>query len=341
MYPDNRHQQHQSGFTLVEIMVGLAIGMLATIVIMQVISAFETQKRTTTGLADAQTNGSVALYNIGRELQLAGYGMMPVQNSPLSCTTLNINGVADTTTPNRLSPVVITDGTSDTITIRYADSSTGGIPLEIKGISGVDVTVADNFSCQVGNRAISTSEDGLTCEMTGVAAASAATPTTITLDNAVTGKEIACLGAWNEIVYSVNNGNLQRDGQDIVADIVNIQAQYGISLAANSNSIDAWVDPSASSGWNAPDTAMRNRIKAIRIAIVARNPKLELTDVSNSCSSLNAASSPTGLCAWAGTTTSPAPSIDLSGDANWKRYRYRVFETIVPLRNVIWSKNTL
>ena len=36
------------------------------------------------------------------------------------------------------------------------------------------------------------------------------------------------------------------------------------------------------------------------------------------------------------------PTIDLSpGDANWARYRYRVFETIIPLRNVIWSKDTL
>ena len=59
----------QAGFTLVEIMVGMVIGMLATIVILQVLSVFETQKRTTTGTADAQTNGSIALYNISREMQ--------------------------------------------------------------------------------------------------------------------------------------------------------------------------------------------------------------------------------------------------------------------------------
>ena len=54
----------QAGFTLVEIMVGLAIGMLATVIIMQVFSVFEAQKRTTTGTADAQTNGGIAIYNI-------------------------------------------------------------------------------------------------------------------------------------------------------------------------------------------------------------------------------------------------------------------------------------
>ncbi|MBU3990724.1 MAG: hypothetical protein KJ702_15590 [Gammaproteobacteria bacterium] len=51
---------------------------------------------------------------------------------------------------------------------------------------------------------------------------------------------------------------------------------------------------------------------------------------------------PTGLCAWAGNGTSPAPTVNLSpGDANWNRYRYRVFETIAPLRNIVWSKDTL
>ena len=54
------------------------------------------------------------------------------------------------------------------------------------------------------------------------------------------------------------------------------------------------------------------------------------------------AAAPTGLCAWEGSATSPAPAIGLSnGDANWNKYRYRVFQTIVPLRNVIWSKDTL
>ena len=49
----------ESGFSLVEIMVGMAIGLLTTLVIMQVFSAFEGQKRSTTGSADAQTSGGL------------------------------------------------------------------------------------------------------------------------------------------------------------------------------------------------------------------------------------------------------------------------------------------
>jgi type IV pilus assembly protein PilW len=42
-----------------------------------------------------------------------------------------------------------------------------------------------------------------------------------------------------------------------------------------------------------------------------------------------------------GSGASPAPAIDLTANADWQRYRYRVYETIIPLRNMIWSRNTL
>lgn len=347
MNPRTRHSlSRQTGFTLVEIMVGLAIGLLATIIIIQVISVFEVQKRTTTGTADAQTNGSIALYDIGRELQLAGYALMPTANSPLECTTLTISGVADTTLPNRLTPVAITNGTSDTLTVRYGNSQTGGVPIQITmgSPTAFDATVNDNFNCQTGDDAIAISADGVTCHMTNVTVASSVTPTTLTLAHAVTGAELACLGKWSEVTYAVNNGNLERTlppaaATPIVAGIVNLQAQYGVSDTANSNEVTQWVDASGAP-WGSPGVADRNRIKAIRIAVVARNPKMEADDVTASCSSTTAAN-PTGLCAWEGSASSPAPAIDLSADANWRRYRYRVFESTIPLRNVIWSRGTL
>lgn len=337
----------QTGFTLVEIMVGLAIGMLATMVIMQVFTVFEAQKRTTTGTADAQTNGGIALYNIGRELQMAGYPLMPVANSPLECTTLTINGAPDATTPNRLSPVAIADGgaaagASDTITFRYGNSLMGGVPSQINAMGAPtanDATVASNLGCQAGD--ITLIINGSTCALSSASAV--AGTTTVTLADttaAISGANLACLGTWNEITYAVNNGNLERGGVPSVAGIVNIQAQYGVSATANSNQVTQWVNASAAAGWNAPTVADRNRIKAVRIAVVARNAKIEPAAVTAACSSTTAAA-PTGLCAWAGSVASPAPVIDLSNDPNWARYRYRVFETIIPLRNMIWSKDTL
>lgn len=337
MKSGNKFSFHQTGFTLVEIMVGLAIGMLATLVIMQVFSVFEAQKRVTTGTADAQTNGSIALYNIGRELQMAGYPLMPMTDSPLECTTLTFGATGITS----ISPVTITDGASDTITLRYGNSLSGGIPTTITAMGAPtanDATVESNFGCQAGDITLIT--NGTTCAMSSASAV--AGTTTVTLADttaAISGANLACLGTWNEISYAATNGELTRDGVSTVAGIVNLQAQYGISATAASNQVTQWVDATGGT-WAVPTVADRNRIKAVRIAVVARNPKTEPGNVTAACSSTTAAA-PTGLCAWAGSASSPAPTVNLTADANWQRYRYRVFETIIPLRNMIWSKDTL
>lgn len=337
MKSGNKHSFHQTGFTLVEIMVGLAIGMLATLVIMQVFSVFETQKRTTTGTADAQTNGGIALYNIGREVQVAGYPLMPADDSPLECTTLTFGATGIT----GISPVTLTDGASDTITLRYGSSASGGIPTAITAMGAPnanDATVDNNFGCQVGD--ITLIANGTTCAMSSATAVTGTTTVTLAgTTAAIAGANLSCLGTWNEIAYAATGGELTRNGIPTVAGVVNLQAQYGISATAASNQITAWVDATGGT-WAAPSVADRNRIKAVRIAVVARNAKMEPGIVTAACSSTTAAA-PTGLCAWEGSVASPAPAIDLSADANWQRYRYRVFETIVPLRNMIWSKDTL
>jgi len=331
----------QAGFSLVEIMVGLVIGLLATIVIMQVFAVFEGQKRSTTGSADAQTNGSIALYTISRDAQMAGFGLpvFDTQNPPLKCSPSPSSGGID------MFPVAITNSAdangSDRIAIRYGPTPMGGVPARVVSVAGNVVGVANNMGCQNGD--IAMISNGAACAMTSVNDADLATDTThITVANAtgaIANASIACLGAWNEFLYRVNNNRLERNGAPSTADIVNIQAQYGISIAANNNQVTAWVDASGGT-WAAPTIANRNRIKAVRIAVVARNGLLEKENVTTACSSTTGAA-PTGLCAWEGSATSPAPSINLSGIANWQRYRYRVYETIIPLRNMIWSGNTL
>ncbi|MBK5104153.1 MAG: PilW family protein [Burkholderiales bacterium] len=353
-----------------EIMVGLAIGMLAMVIIIQVISVFEAQRRTTAGTADAQTNGGIALFNIGRELQLAGYPLVPVTASPLECATLSINGAADATVPNRLSPVAIVDDVvgagvnaspSDTLTLRYGTGGMGGVPTQplttyIASAAQGPVSLKSTFGCNEGDMALITS--GTSCDLTSVRGPTtdpvgpAPTLTEITLANipsATTESNLACMGTWTEVTYGVDNGNLVRtvvnnfgagSTNPVVAGIVNLQVQYGVSATANSNEVTQWVDASGGT-WGAPTVANRNRIKSLRIAVVARNAKTEPSVVTSACSSINTPA-PTGLCAWEGSALSPAPTIDLSaGDPNWGRYRYRVFETIIPLRNMIWSKDTL
>ncbi len=398
---------NQAGFSLVEIMVGLAIGLLATLVVLQVFSVYEGQKRTTTGTADAQTNGNVALYDIKRDLGMAGYGLLPISNTPQDCGLANLPFTIDATTGltgvNAIAPVTITDGgtgtgASDIITIHYGASDSGGGFSPVAALfAGNTVSVNDNLACNLNDIALIVHSTKGSCDLTKVQGL----PTTRNIQlpsippTTAVGDNLACLGTWKEIEYRINqNYNpavaansqayLQRKqtlfppgpppggqpAEPSVADIVNIQAQYGISASATSNKIIQWVNARDAANWKVavdgqlvtdasgnnidfgPSLTVDNRrlIKAVRVAVVARNGLLEKTNVTNSyfgkaCSSLTA-NAPSGVCAWAGSSagtaiTSPAPEIDLSNDTNWQHYRYRVFETIIPMRNVIWSGSVL
>ena len=101
------------GFTLVELMVALAIGLITSLAIAQVLMFSEGYKRTATSGSDAQTNGSLALYTLQRDIQMAGYGFASDKDA-LGCPIhAKFNG-ADVATgagvatfPTVLAPVVI------------------------------------------------------------------------------------------------------------------------------------------------------------------------------------------------------------------------------------------
>ena len=371
----HRHaSQPQAGFSLIEILVGLAIGLLATLVIMQVFSVFEGQKRTTTGSGDAQTNGSIAIYSIEHELKMSGYGLLPAAtDSPLGCTTLSAGSTGITS----IAPVMITDGgttpgASDSITIHYASTDSGGVPTQIGpvGLTGPnDLTVDNNMGCHVGDVALLV--NGTTCNLTNVTgptdiavppviSGASAVTTTVTVQSIPTGiavgDNLSCLGAWVTSIYRVNfnydptsatNSQAYMEkatdplvaGDPVVADIVNIQAQYGIAATAGSNQVTNWVDATGAT-WASPTVADRNRIKSLRIAVVARNGLYEKNTVTGICTTAKGVINK-GPCAWDDSNVDAAPKIDLSNDPNWQHYRYRVFETIIPLRNTIWAWSTL
>jgi len=336
-------RESELGFSLIELLVGLVIGMMVTLVIMQVFSVFEGQKRSTTGTADAQTNGNIALYNIQRDIQIAGFGLptFDKKNSPFKCIPSPTYDDPDTPIVEDFDmfPITIIDGGSgsDQVTVRYGDTTTGGISTKIATNPTLPtISVDNNMGCKLNDVVMIV--NGSTCAMTKASAISSPDTTKITVAPDVNGKvanaaksgaSLSCLGNWNSITYGVNNGGLVRNGELRVTEVVDIQAQYGVSDAASNNKVTTWVD--ATGGWSAGGLVNdRNRIKAVRVAIVARNGLLEKDNVTSN-----------PPVAWVGTVGSPAPIIDLTGIPDWQRYRYRVYETIVPVRNMIWSKNTL
>lgn len=165
---------HSRGFGLVEILIGMAVALVSMVVIMQVYSTFEGQKRTTTSGDDAQTNGILALYAIERETRAAGSGMtegVPQQYPPVAgCTThlydnsgayLIPNAIppfastvaaAGTVSSVRLAPAIASDGgggLSDALTISYGTATItapytlrsgytpGAATLDLAGTSGI------------------------------------------------------------------------------------------------------------------------------------------------------------------------------------------------------------
>lgn len=398
---------HQHGFSLVEIMVGLVIGLIATLVISQTFSVFEGQKRTTTGVSDTQTNGTIALYNIMRDVQIAGFGLpfLDRTNPPMTCNPApTIDHDNDAVTPAiDLFPVVITDGgaaagATDQVAVRYSFTYTppaladrrkaviGGVSTEFPSNPGVSVDIVNpinatttgvmvhnNRGCQNGDIVLASKFEKVSgvnaCALLKVAATNAvldADSTRIKLNASIPvvphsyiNGSLSCLGRWNQITYRIGaNDELERGGQPYadndptpakrglpnaafvpnVAGIVNIQAQYGISTNATDNLISDWVD--ATGAWVNPAFADKVKIKAIRVAVVARSGLLEKENVTGTCTTAQGTVN-NGPCAWDDTGLDPAPKIDLSDDNNWRRYRYRVYETIIPIRNIAWARGNL
>ena len=112
---------------------------------------------------------------------------------------------------------------------------------------------------------------------------------------------------------------------EIAANVVNLQAQYGITDGA-SNDVRSWVD--ATAGWQNPSAVLVTRIRAIRFAVAVRSTTKEpLMDDAGACATTTAAP----------TSWPDAPALDLSPDPDWRCYRYQVYASTVPLKNVAWG----
>ncbi|MDD2721173.1 MAG: PilW family protein [Gallionella sp.] len=359
--------RRHKGFTMVEMMVGLALGLLASLAIFTAVSSFETQRRITAGGADMQQNGLLALYFLEQDLRMAGFGLIDGSTVPGRLPCVKVNSVS-------VAPVSITEGggsASDILTTHRLDSDTGGIVTgggagkltsalsTINSITSMTVDTAQaihlndyllipdaNMNC---TQVKATSMPAVYAQTPGTPGtpATPAVPATRTTpaipaqpaQPAVPGvpvvpvSTIINLGqsvpSFPAMMYSLDanfNLNHSDDGgktwSPVAANIVNMQAQYGIANGG-SQSVSCWTNASGSacggSDWANPPAADINRIKAIRIAIVARSAQR--------APNLVTTASPT----WYG------GAIDVSNIANWQNYRYKVYQTVIPVRNVIWG----
>ena len=374
----------QSGFSLVEILVGLVIGLLAMLAIFQTLALFESQRRTTGAGADMQQNGLAAMYALEQDIRLGGFGLIKVGQTvnnvsqPGSIPCQKIDAFGSTQSVFQSIPIRIQDGgtgLSDTLITARLDSDLGGVAtgaarafLSAAATSSTTSLTVDTGRGLKANDFILLS-GGTDCTLLQVDSAySYATvdPTAVTVKSATNpagdatvtpsaqsypaGAEVIDIGQGNRLTtstYSVSAGNLVQSDNNAAAvtpqaaNIVNIQAQYGVA-PAGSQSVNCWTDAKgsacspASGDWAAPTVADYQRVKAIRVAVVARSGLKEKPRVGTTCDA-----TPTAPLTWPSSGlpagSSNPPAIDLSADPNWKCYRYRVYWTVVPLRNVIWG----
>ena len=357
------------GMSLPEILAAVLIGLIGMIVIMQVYATSEERKRTTTGTSDAQINGNIALFTMQRTIRSAGFGMVSADNNMLGCTTLAYN--SNRPAPDftfLMAPVVITVGAAgapDTLTVIYGSSPNvvEGEDFVSSAASGADFPLKNAAGVLAGDLVVA-SEPGLNCSLAEV---TGFLPAAINTVQHVSGTPYSYVdGAGNTIgpavpvynkgggsgvnysanallfslgrsptvvTYQIGSDKLQTktlipyvpaqdsDGDgtsdaDIGDGVVQLKALYGKDTTG-SGAVDTWNNtlPANATQWM--------QVRAVRVALLARSAKLEKTAVTPAA--------PTWNSGTAFTMTNPADGTD------WHYYRYRVYEAVIPLRNMIWS----
>ena len=339
----------ERGVGIIEVMVSIVISMLLVLVIYQIYQVSEGQKRTITAGSDAQQNASYGLYVLGRDLSIAGNGIAPSAPALASCAAAKLSPI----------PVVIdtgaTNNTPDTVTVFYGGSSSLSTPVPFQGSHAIGdstylVRAPVGFSAkdviaavQGNNCTLSTIDDaGVAVDANGTATIThTLVPGEVDRNYNAVSASLVNLGkkeAMARIAYSVDpTAHALRTQRELptvdpvtplVSDVVNLKAQYGLDTTEPPDGIiDVWQDANGAwyqslPGLKANPTAWLKEVRrllAVRVAIVTRSAQYEKDAV----------------------TTGPLLMLDdtvsMTLNADDRHYRYRVLETIVPLRNALWN----
>lgn len=337
-----------AGIGLVDLMVGLTVGLIALLVMLNVAFLFEARKKSTIGMADAQLNAAGALSLLARDLRMAGQGLGPA--GALGCEATHHHGsltlapvtiangldggpdqirLLASAAPQSLSPAtLITDHPADASTLML-DSTLGIAPGDWL------LLYEPSKACTVFRA---------TVIPTGGYRVDHVLPSASMSVGYLSGARTINLGAMHYVQYAVDEyQTLQISRYDITtgtwqsaamaSNIVSLQAQYGFDLRAGpqiSPQVTRWSSTMLDADGNATtgDNGDLTRLIAIRIAFVARSAQRSDQGCNASLPQWIAANESTGALT---ATDIPLPQAD------WRCYRYRVLQTEIPLRNLLWG----
>lgn len=358
-----RSQDNSRGFTLVELMIGMLIGLLVTVVIAQVLVGAEGRRRTTAAGSNAQVDGALALYTLQRDVQMAGYGLTS-HTDGVGCAIRAQRGGVDSNFV--MAPVVIVNGAAgapDTLLVMSSAKQTFSLPTRIIDNSlpaSTDFSVSSTLGIEVGDLMVAVPPTIDTNNWCSIFQVTSTGPGPNLLTHA-TGTN----GAWNQAgnvifpadgypinSYVINIGQFVTRTYGVSADqvlqltswnsaaaltstddlfpnIVNLQAFYGKDTDTN-GVVDTYdtVTPTTAAGWR--------QVLVVRLAVVARSAQMEkdavtaaqpLWDVGTAASVAGSATCGASRCV----------TLTVNGLADWQRYRYKVYDSVIPLRNMKWN----
>lgn len=299
----------QRGFGLAEIMVGVTIGLLALLIVYQVLGLAEGYRRTTTAGGDAQSTGMISSYILSSDIQGAG---MTISESARELATCPSTGNFATTW--RPIPVLIRAGAtpneSDSFSVFAGSNSRLVSSLEIvnTAVPGATFDVQSPLGFQRASptepRHMFVISDIMNnnCEavrigvwpppLDTVTGFSTITPNPPLTNTYPQGQSwVVNLGPENrvrKVNYDVVDGVLRVTDlitgaapNPIASNIALMRVQYGVDTTGD-NFIDTWVS-AADAPWRHDDVlnpaanalAQWRSIKAIRIALVVRSSQFE------------------------------------------------------------------
>jgi type IV pilus assembly protein PilW len=251
----------------------------------------------------------------------------------------------------RVAPVVITTaaGSPDKVTVFYGGESERVMPTMVTAFAGAaNEATLDGVAGFLNNDILMFFGAG-GCTLARVsnvlpgqqkvemAAGGFNPPAWATFPGYAGGDLVFNLGA-NPVLreYSIANGKLRlTEGLlpagaattlDIVDGIIDLRANYGKDTN-NDGIVETWNStlPASSAEWQ--------QVQAVRMAVLSRIGNYEKPDSGTDCDITTTANAP----AWSG---GAFDTLDLGTASSLDRcYRYRVFETTIPLRNMIWRSS--
>lgn len=362
----------QRGFSLVEIMVGLVIGMATVVIMLQMLSNSDATKRKAAGGNDAQMNGTLALYTLERDIRASGYGINDERLLGCDLTYKTSTDGATVTIP--LQPTTVL--TAGNALVPSADANTDALLVVYSNNQGPADGDKLLSNSSAGSYQVSTPSSYYINDIVIAQFPVRAAPCKLTMDKVVSingstltvspgvlgmpaNSVIYNMGGTPVInAYAIRNGNLtvcdytawdcskasyanpidSNVWVPIASNVVALRAQYGHDALAAAPSgglqkiVSQYDQTTPDKNGIRPDCGWA-RTLSVRVALVARNSSYDKTDPTKvnpvwSGSTADSVSSP------ANPTALP---IDLSGNGDWKKYRYKSMETTVPLRNAIWQ----